>query len=142
MQKDVYITSNQASREEIIRRILTEENLEITIKKASAKTLRTIPQNAAIHKYCELLAAGYENAGLDMQHVIDEQMSIPWSMDMVKNLQWRPVQIAHGYPHSTTKLETDQVTKVYEALNRHTATNFGIGLPFPSKESMIFKVKL
>lgn len=106
--------------------------LVVTTKGERAK--RTILQNAAIHKYCMLLADQFNDAGLDMKAVL-EKKSIPvsWTMDSVKDVIWRPIQVAMYQKESTTQLETAEVGKVYEQIARHLSEQFNITQSFPSR---------
>lgn len=110
-----------------------EKDKSIKVSVKSAKT-RTLTQNSSIHKYCALLAEAFNDAGLDMQKVLAEGTSIPWSEDKVKNDIWRVVQVAALGKESTTKLETNEVSKVYDIVNRHISQTFGIFIPFPSRD--------
>ena len=111
---------------------------KLTIEPLEGDKLRTSQQNKSIHKYCDQLAKAYNDAGLDMKTVIDQQAEIPWSMERVKENQWRQIQTALGMPSSTTKLVSGEVTQVYEVLNRHTSSSFGISISFPSLDSLMF----
>ena len=132
---ETYYINTERERQDCIAAIDNDGCYEVTIKPIKPEEYRSQKQNKAIHKYCSLLAGAYNEAGLDMQVVLAKQLAVPWSMERVKDNQWRQIQIALGYPESTTKLKTDQVTHVYETLNRHTSQNFGIGFAFPSEES-------
>lgn len=94
---------------------------------------RTLSQNAALHKYCQDVANELNEAGLDMRKVLKPGISIPWSKNSVKRHLWRPIQEAMFDKLSTTKLESKEVSEVYEVLNRHMAEKFGISVEFPSK---------
>jgi len=95
---------------------------------------RTLLQNKSIHKYCSLLADAFNSSGLDMLAVLKvKRVSVSWTMDSVKNVLWRPIQLAMFNKESTTALETDEVSKVYEQLARHLAENFNIDQSFPSR---------
>ena len=96
------------------------------------KSTRTSLQNASIHKYCELLATALNDAGYDMRRTMKQDVDIPWSPATVKEHLWRVMQIAMLGKESTTKLETGEVSMVYETLSRHLATTRGINVPFPS----------
>lgn len=100
---------------------------------------RTLTQNASIHKYCSLLAESFNDAGLDMQAVLSEGTSIPWSEEKVKDDIWRKVQIALTGKKSTRDLLKEEVGQVYEVVNRHISSTFGLFVPFPSKENMNVK---
>jgi len=98
-------------------------------------TNRTIPQNSAIHKYCELLADALNDAGYEMKAVLEVmEVDIPWNRDRVKEVLWRKIQIPMTEKESTTKLTTTEVNDIYEVLDRHISSHFGVHVPFPSEE--------
>ena len=96
---------------------------------------RTTLQNKSIHKYCSLLADQFNSAGYDMLAVLSEkEASVSWTMDSVKEVIWRSIQLAM-YPDkkSTAQLETHEVSKVYEQIARHMAEKFNIDQSFPNR---------
>ena len=95
---------------------------------------RTNKQNNSLHLYCYLLATALNNAGLDVRKVLKPEIAIPWTTNGVKNLLWRPVQIARLEKKSTTELTTAEVNIIYNILNLHLSEKFGIHEAFPSKE--------
>lgn len=96
-------------------------------------TQRTAQQNKSLHLYCELLAEALNDAGLDMKKVFEvKEVDIPWNKDIVKSVLWRPIQEAMTGEESTTKLNTTEVSEIYETLNRHIASHFGISIDWPS----------
>ena len=97
-------------------------------------TQRTDKQNKAIHKYCAMRAEALNDAGLDMKTVLKHNVAIPWTQATAKDHLWRPIQQAMLDKESTGDLDTDEVCKVYEVLNRHLAEKKGITVPFPSNE--------
>ena len=97
------------------------------------KPVRTPPQNRAIHKYFTMLAESLNNAGLDVKKTMQHDVDIPWTETLIKELIWRKVQIAMYDVESTAKLDTEQVGKVYEVINRHIAQTFGVSVVFPTK---------
>jgi len=99
----------------------------------SEKVIRTIKQNAAIHLFCGLLAGKFEDAGLDMQTVLEKAVSVTWTMEAVKEVIWKRIQVAL-FPDktSTTQLETKDVDKVARVIIRHMATEFNIDQSFPN----------
>ena len=117
-----------------IMSMITSGDVEIKIKRKK----RTSTQNASIHKYCDLLATAYNDAGFDQQIVLAQQAAVPWSQNTVKESQWRRIQIAMGLPESTTELETADVSKVHQVLNRHTIEKFNINIAFPSMDVLRF----
>lgn len=96
---------------------------------------RTGQQNKAMHKYFELLAKNLNDAGYTVQLVLKEKVDLDWTKDMVKELLWRPSQKAILRKRSTTELnKQEEITRVYDHLNRHISEKFGIHVPFPSHE--------
>lgn len=93
---------------------------------------RTLAQNRSIHLFCTMLADALNSAGLDVEKTMKAEVSIPWSDVLVKELIWRCVQQAMFDIKSTTRLNTKQVSQVYETINRHLSTAHGVGVPFPS----------
>jgi hypothetical protein len=117
---------------------------------------RTIKQNKSLHKWCEMVAATLNDAGLDMKRVLfgnvelkvmeyvelncehcadDIQMifdqfqtsfDLPWTKDSVKNCLWRPVQRAMLDKESTTEMNTTDPTLICDAINRHLSTTHGV----------------
>ncbi len=100
---------------------------------------RTSQQNRALHLYFTLLAQTLNDAGLDMRKTLKPSVDIPWSGKTVKDHLWRPIQKAQLKKNSTKDVSIDEVTKVYETLNRHLAEKFGMTVPFPSLEEIMFK---
>jgi len=95
---------------------------------------RTIRQNAALHKYFTMLADELNFAGLEMKKVLKPEVEIMWTAESIKNYLWRPIQYAMTDKISTTELDTKQVNKIYEVLDRHLGEKFGISVEFPSEE--------
>jgi hypothetical protein len=95
---------------------------------------RTLRQNAALHKYFQLLAERLNDAGLDLRAVLKPSIEIPWTKDSVKEHLWRPVQELCLKKDSTTELTTAEVGRVYEVLNRFLGEKHGVHEPFPSTE--------
>lgn len=133
------------------------------------KPVRTITQNKAIHKYFDMLSESLNNAGLDVLTVLDSNIEIEWTNELVvlfsselalmlnnsgltfhcalgkgkkvkwspaaiKDLVWRKVQRMQFDIESTAKLDTSHVSCIYELINRHIASKFGVSVVFPSKD--------
>jgi len=98
---------------------------------------RTVQQNKALHKYCELLAEALNDAGYEMKAVLAvKQVDIPWNKDRVKDVLWKPLQEAMTGKESTTELSTTDPSEIYNVLDRHISSNFGIHVEWPSEESL------
>jgi hypothetical protein len=105
---------------------------------------RTIPQNSAIHLYCEWMASGLNDAGYTftefVEYIMKHGYSVDWTGDMFKTNVWHRIQRpiypeavnSKGDP-STAKLKSEQVTKVYEEANRFIGNIAGVTLPFPDR---------
>lgn len=107
--------------------------LRVTVKTGKQ---RTLSQNAAIHLFCQMLANALNDAGLDMQKTLAEGTSIPWDADKVKTDIWKKVQEAALGKKSTTRLDVSEVITVYDIINRHISSTFGVFVAFPSKDTM------
>jgi hypothetical protein len=99
----------------------------------SDKSHRTTLQNRALHKFCALLSDALNAAGWDMKRTLSKQAEIPWNPDTAKHWLWRPIQKAMFDKESTASLDTNEVSQVYEVLNRHTSAKFGVSVEFPSR---------
>jgi len=106
----------------------------VTERYDDQKPVRTLTQNKAIHKYFSMLAESLNNAGLDVKKTMRQDMDIPWTESLIKELIWKAVQKALYDIDSTAKLDTSQVSEVYEVINRHISSTFGVNVIFPSKD--------
>ena len=93
---------------------------------------RTLSQNAAIHKYFDLLAATLNAKGLTVEVVIKPDTN--WTMESVKELIWRPVMQSVIGKKSTTKLTRQEVNDVYMALDAALQQKLDISVEFPHIE--------
>ena len=108
----------------------------------SNKTARTELQNRSIHKYFELLCNALNDAGMDMiatMKRLSKKAIIPWSPYAIKERLWRPVQVDTYGKESSTKLNTDEISVVYEALNNVTSSKLGVSVPFPDKYNQMYE---
>ena len=112
-----------------------DKHKHLSIKITTGKQ-RTLTQNASLHKYCELLASELNSKGLDMALVLSSDVSVPWTMTLVKELMWRPVQLASTDNESTTKPNRQDYGEIYDIINRYISERFGVYVPWPSKETM------
>jgi hypothetical protein len=70
-----------------------------------------------------------------MVKTLKQGVDIPWTKLTVKEHIWRPVQDAQLGKNSTIKLESHEVSAVYDVINRHLSDKFGVHVPFPSKDN-------
>ena len=94
----------------------------------------TPQQLKALNVYCKLLADAYRDAGLDVRTVLRNDIEIPWNQGMVKELIWRPVKKVVTGEQSTKDIYSDDVTMIYDIVNRHSSTK-GVSILFPSEKT-------
>jgi len=92
----------------------------------------TPQQRKALHLFFDMLADELNNAGLDMKAVLKPEVDIPWSKLTVKDHLWKPIEAAMIDKDSTEDMTNEEVSEIYEVLNRHLASKLGVSVPFPS----------
>ena len=133
MMGDAWLVNSSESLENCIHNIRQEyENNGFALVKTESNKKRTLTQNSSLHLYSRWLADALNDAGLDMLKVFNEGAEIPWTGATVKELLWRPVQIAMTGKTSTTEQTTAEYTEIYQVLDRHMAAKFNISVDWPS----------
>jgi len=92
---------------------------------------RTIRQNSSLHLYFTQLAEAFNDAGYDIKKTLSQDIAHPWTGVLIKELLWRVAQDSYLGKKSTTRLNKDEVSKVYDIVNRFVGEKFGIHIPFP-----------
>jgi hypothetical protein len=119
---------------EIAKMLKDCDVVKVTIKPVRSK--RTLSQNNAIHKWCEMMAECLNDGGFTYAHFIElinnKGVEVPWDMEKVK-LSWQIMQEAMIGHNHTSNLETHEVSKIYEVVNRRFAELAGVSLPFPDR---------
>ena len=117
------------------------EGKVLLIAKPKPKGTRTKRQNNALHLFLSRLSKALNDAGYDMRKTLKPDAEIPWDNEgkNAKNNLWRPVQKALTGKESTTDLETVEVSQVYEALNNHIASKFGVHVAFPEIYQLLYE---
>ena len=96
---------------------------------------RTLQQNKALHKGMAMLATALNDAGYEMKSVLAaKSVDVPWAEASIKEVLYRPIMVAMFNKHSTTELDTKEISEVWDVLNRHLGENFCVALPFTSDE--------
>lgn len=103
------------------------------------KKQRSLRQNASIHLYLSNVAQVLNDAGITVKTVLKSTPDLSCTPHNMKELLWRNFQEMTLGKKSTTQLETDEVTKVYEEINRYLGEHYGVHVPFPSMESMMWE---
>lgn len=98
---------------------------------------RTIQQNRALHKFFELLAEELNGSGYDMRKTLKPEIEIPWSKETVKDYLWRPIQDLQLEKKSTKDLNTKEIDKIYETLNRFLGEKLKVHVDFPSIDNFL-----
>ena len=96
--------------------------------------IRTLQQNRALHKYFTILAGVLNASGQYLPKVI--RVDTTWTPERVKELLWRPVQEQMLGKRSTTKLTKEEVSQVYDVLNRALGERCGVSVEFPSRDDV------
>ena len=131
---ELLINSEQALEAAIVQLRMQFNEKKYVKAKLSYGRSRTLTQNRALHKFCQMLADKLNEAGLDQKKVLKPEVEIPWTMEAVKEGLWKPVQEAVTGLKSTTKPEASQYSDIYEVLNRHLTTKLGVHVPWPTKD--------
>ena len=98
---------------------------------------RTKLQNRALHKFFQLLADELNGAGYDMRKTLKPEIDIPWNKDTIKEYLWRPIQKAQLDKESTMDLNTKEIDRVYNTLNRFLSEKLSVHIPFPSIDNFL-----
>jgi hypothetical protein len=97
--------------------------------------LRTDHQHRALFKYLGDLANELNQAGVDQRMFIEHLngWEIPITKEFLHHI-WKMKQERMFLTDSTKKLTTDQVSQVYDVVNKFVSQEFGIECAFPSEE--------
>lgn len=132
---DQWTVNSSQTKEAFIKHIeaLYDSKKYLTITVKSGKP-RTNQQNNALHLYLSRLSTALNESGQDMRRTIKQEVDIPWTADLCKEYMWRPIQKALYGVDSTTQPKSDQYSKIYETLNRHTSVKLGVGIQWPVRD--------
>jgi len=133
---ELLINSEQALEAAIVQLRMQFNEKKYIKAKLSYGRSRTLTQNRALHKFCQILADKLNEAGLDQKKVLKPEVEIPWTMEAVKEGLWKPVQEAVTGLKSTTKPEASQYSDIYEVLNNHLSSKLGIYVEWPTKDNV------
>lgn len=97
---------------------------------------RTDAQNRALHLYFRLVAEALNESGLTIEQVLKNfTMELDWNAGSVKEILWKTAQKRMFGKESTTELDkVNEITAVYEAMNRFLAKLGVEHIPFPSED--------
>jgi hypothetical protein len=105
------------------------------LKETTEERKRTLQQNRALHKYCEILSETLNEAGIT-QSVLLKGLEVDNSPESVKAV-FRALAKAKYKKNSTADLTTKEISDCYEEFNRHTS-KIGIYVPWPSEDEVYY----
>ena len=109
------------------------------IKVTSLKRKRTLPQNAALHLYTEMVAQKMNGAGITQRELVGkfkEGFELPVTCHMIKDI-FREVGKAMFKKDSTSDLLTTEMQGVYKIVDQRIGEITGILVDWPSRDGGI-----
>ncbi len=108
------------------------------------KRIRSKVQNNSIHKWLDDNAKLMKTEGISIKQLIQIMSTTSFEMyptkDNLKELIWRPIQVAMFSKVSTTELNTDEIDPILEVFIKNVGQATGHEFtPFPSIEAQIQK---
>jgi len=104
------------------------------------RSKRTALQNRSMQKYWRMICERLNDSGWTKKKYYEvKEVDIGWTPESVGDDIWRGIQEAMYGHRSTSKLETHQVSKVYEIMDKHLSTTCGsdVSVPFPNIQDYI-----
>jgi len=102
-----------------------------------ASKQRTSRQNRALHLFLTHISDELNEAGLTVMQTLRHDAEIPWTMERVKELMFKPIMDVYLGKNSTTKLTTKEIDKMIDVLTRYLGETHGITVLFPSIETLL-----
>lgn len=101
---------------------------------------RSVVQNAAMWKYCSLMADSLNDAGADIETVLSKGTAkAEWTKDSFMDIVFRKItNVLFGHD-STTKISSNEITTIHKNVDKIIAERTGVSHAFPSQEAMIFE---
>jgi len=116
-----------------LREAVEEGDHEVIIRKATKQ--RTLTQNGALHRYCELMAIKMNDAGVTQRELVGSfknGFELPVSKHMIKSI-FREVGKAMYEKQSTSDLETKEISEVHRVVDQRFSEVTGVGCEWPSR---------
>ena len=126
----IFNLSNDKNVLKLIEFLLNAKDQSVEVK--IHKHTRTNRQNRALHLYFDLLSEALNGGGFDMRATIKKDVEIPFTPETVKSHLWKPIMEAYLEKSSTTELRTNEISEVFEILNRHIGERTSVYVPFPN----------
>jgi len=114
-----------------------DDSKHYTIEVKKVQDSRTSQQRKSIELYCKLMSEALNDGGIDyvkfLETIKEWGYETPWSQEKVKD-QWRLLQSTLFNKESTTELTTNEVTEVYDLMNREfIRLAHGVSVEFPNR---------
>jgi hypothetical protein len=95
---------------------------------------RTKKQNDSFHLWLDQVAEEMDKHGVTVQNVVAriQKAEIRPTGDNLKEVLWRPYQIAATGKESSTQLNKAEIDRIYEGLNKFIGEHWHFHIPFPS----------
>lgn len=119
-----------------VTRALKKFLQDVEVREES-KSSRTSQQNRALHLWLSMVAEELDKHGHTLQDIVGKirKAEIRPNTENLKEVMWKPYQMAALRKDSTTKLTKHEVDIVYEGLNKFLGQEFEIHIPFPNDEA-------
>ncbi len=92
---------------------------------------RTERQNNAMHLWFRQMAEQLNDAGYSNKHPFNEEVEIPFTEGLVKEMLYKPIIKSMYNKTSTTRLTGGELSEAAEVLIRWLSEKKGIYVPFP-----------
>jgi hypothetical protein len=119
-------------------KVLIEKKAKVELKERRPK--RSSLQNRALHLLFKQLSDNLNNLGMTFNYtgLKGVNIEIPHTGNLVKEVIWRPIQVALFDIKSTRDIETKHIDTILDVLTKFFAEK-GIDIHFPSKFDLIVK---
>jgi len=104
---------------------------------ANLPAKRSSKQNSSLHLFFKKIADALNEQGQtwNYQHLITKQLiEVPFSLELIKEYIWKPIQKTLFGTDSTTKLTTKEINEIVDVINLHFSKNFELTFEFPHNE--------
>jgi hypothetical protein len=108
-----------------------------TVDMTKKGNTRSDKQNRALHLLFTIVSNQLNEMGQEFKYVglKGQELSMRHTPHLVKEMIWRPIQIALFDIKSTTKINTEQINEIVDILAKYFGEK-GIVIQFPSKETL------
>lgn len=98
---------------------------------------RTNQQNRALHLFCKIIADKLNEQGQSYNIAVfyDKIFEVPFTLNIVKDQIWKPIQLALYDDESTTTLTTEKINQIVNVINKFMAEKYEIYVDWPSFEN-------